>query len=475
MSVETCAKADSSADVEMISDLVRRAREAQRDYERYSQVQVDEVVTAAGWAIVHPENNRMLAEMAVRDTGLGNVTDKIQKNYRKTLGLLRDLQHAKTVGVIAEYPERGLVEIARPVGVVAAITPSTNPAATPANKIINALKGRNAVIVAPSPKGLSTCAALVAYIHAELEKLGAPLDLVQYLPGPITKEATQALMRQADLVVATGSQNNIRSAYASGTPAFGVGAGNVASIIDTSASLGEAAQQIASSKMFDNATSCSSENSVVILDPVYDSALAALTEAGGVLLNTEEKRHLQETMWPRGKLDSAVTAQSAPRIAALAGLARANLTQAKFLMVEEAGTGPDYPYSGEKLSPVLTVYRARNFDHACEIVKDIYGYLGAGHSVGIHTSDDGHILRVGNELPVCRVIVNQAHCFATGGSFENGLPFSLSMGCGTWGGNNFSENMDYRNFLNITRIVRRLPERVPSEQELFGEYLRKHG
>lgn len=474
MSVDTNVKASPQSENNIISELISKARVAQRDYECYSQQRVDEVVSAAGWAIMQPEHNRTLAEMAVRETGLGNVDDKILKNYRKTLGLLRDLKNTKTVGIIAEYPERGLVEIARPVGVVAAITPSTNPAATPANKVINALKGRNAVIIAPSPKGLSTCAALVAYIHAELKKIGAPLDLVQYLPAPITKEATQELMRQADLVVATGSQNNIRSAYASGTPAFGVGAGNVASIIDSSANLREAAQQICSSKTFDNATSCSSENSVVVLDSIYDSAIAGLIEAGGVLLNSEEKSRLQETMWPRGKLDAAVTAQLAPKIASLAGLTGSSFAQAKFLMVEEVGTGPDYPYSGEKLSPVLTVYRARDFDHACQIVNAVYSYQGAGHSVGIHTSDDEHVLRLGNELPVCRVIVNQAHCFATGGSFENGLPFSLSMGCGTWGGNNFSDNMNYKHYLNITRIVRRIPERMPSEEEIFGEYLRKY-
>lgn len=474
MSVDTNVKASPLSENGIISELISKARVAQRGYERYSQQRVDEVVSAAGWAIMQPEHNRTLAEMAVRDTGLGNVDDKILKNYRKTLGLLRDLKNTKTVGIIAEYPERGLVEIARPVGVVAAITPSTNPAATPANKVINALKGRNAVIIAPSPKGLSTCAALVAYIHAELKKIGAPLDLVQYLPAPITKEATQELMRQADLVVATGSQNNIRSAYASGTPAFGVGAGNVASIIDSSANLHEAAQKIASSKTFDNATSCSSENSVVILDSVYDSAIAELIEAGGVLLNSEEKSRLQETMWPSGKLDAAVTAQLAPKIAKMAGLTGPGFAGAKFLMVEEVGTGPDYPYSGEKLSPVLTVYRARDFDHACQIVNAVYSYQGAGHSVGIHTSDDEHVLRLGNELPVCRVIVNQAHCFATGGSFENGLPFSLSMGCGTWGGNNFSDNMNYKHYLNITRIVRRIPERMPSEEEIFGEYLRKY-
>ncbi|HRP97061.1 MAG TPA: aldehyde dehydrogenase family protein [Rhodocyclaceae bacterium] len=458
-----------------VAEMIRKARAAQRVFETWTQEQVDEVVTAAGWAIMHPERNRALAEMAVRDTGFGRVEDKVIKNHRKTLGLLRDLKSVKTVGIIAEYPERGVVEIARPVGVVCAITPSTNPAATPANKIINALKTRNAIIVAPSPKGYGTCEALVGYIHAELDKVGAPRDLVQYLPAPITKEATQALMRAADLVVATGSQNNIRAAYTCGTPAFGVGAGNVASIIDASADLTAAAQKIAASKTFDNATSCSSENSVVILDSVYAAALEAFAATGGVLLDSADKVRLQKTMWPAGKLDASVTAQSADRIAARAGLQRSETAQARFLMVEETGTGPDHPFSGEKLSPVLAVYRARDFDHACEIVRNIYAHQGAGHSVGIHTTNDDHVLHLGLELPVCRVIVNQAHCFATGGSFENGLPFSLSMGCGTWGGNNFSDNMNYRQYMNITRIARRIPENIPDQDEIFGEYLRRHG
>lgn len=465
------ARAKTSA----VEALIDRARTAQREYQTWSQQRVDEAVVAAGWAIMEPGRNRVLAEMAVRDTGLGNVDDKILKNYRKTLGLLRDLKDAKSVGVIAGYPERGIVEIARPVGVVAAITPSTNPAATPANKIINALKGRNAVIVAPSPKGLTTCAALVGFMRNELKKLGAPLDLVQYLPAPVTKEATHELMRCADLVVATGSQNNVRAAYASGTPAFGVGAGNVAAIIDGSANLAEAAAHIARSKSFDNATSCSSENSVVILDEVYDAALSALQGVGGILLEGVEKQKLQETMWHEGKLSAATTAQSAARVAQLAGLTRADINAARFLMVTETGTGPNYPFSGEKLAPVLAVYRAHDFDHACRIVADIYAYQGAGHSVSIHTADDDHIMRLGQELPVCRVIVNQVHCFATGGNFDNGLPFSLSMGCGTWGHNNFSDNMNYRHYLNITRIVRRIPERMPDEDEIFGDYLKKYG
>ena len=460
---------------EVVTPLIEAARIAQRQYETWDQAAVDAAVTAAGWAIMHPEHNRILAEMAVKDTGLGVVEDKITKNHRKTLGLLRDLKGAKSVGVIAEYPELGIVEIARPVGVVAAITPSTNPGATPANKIINALKGRNAVIVAPSPKGASTCAALLRYVGAELDKVGAPPNLVQMLPTPITKEATYALMRQSDLVVATGSQANVRAAYASGTPAFGVGAGNVASIIDVSANLADAAAAIARSKTFDNATSCSSENSVVILDAVYAGALSALAAAGGVLLKADEKARLQAVMWPDGKLASVVTAQDAPRIAAIAGLERAALRSASFLMVEETGAGPDCPYSGEKLSPVLTVYRARDFDHACRIVADIYAYQGAGHSVSIHSADDAHILRLGLELPVARVIVNQIHCYATGGSFDNGLPFSLSMGCGTWGRNNFSDNMNYRHYLNITRISRKIAPREPALEDIFGEHFRKYG
>ena len=459
----------------IVNALIVTARAAQRRYERYDQAAVDAVVTAAGWAIMHPERNRALAEMAVRDTGLGVVEDKITKNHRKTLGLLRDLKGAKSVGVIAEYPELGIVEIARPVGVVAAITPSTNPGATPANKIINALKGRNAVIVAPSPKGAGTCAALLDFIHAELAKVGAPSGLVQMLPPPITKEATLALMRAADLVVATGSQANVRAAYASGTPAFGVGAGNVASIIDTSADLADAAASIGRSKTFDNATSCSSENSVVILDAVFDAAMAALAGVGGVLLDDAEKVRLQAAMWRDGKLNPQTTAQSTATIAALAGLERRAISGAEFLMVREDGSGPGCPFSGEKLAPVMALYRARDFDHACQIVADIYRYQGAGHSVGIHSADDAHILRLGLDLPVSRVIVNQIHCYATGGSFDNGLPFSLSMGCGTWGRNNFSDNMNFRHYLNITRISRKIPERVPALDDIFGEYFSKYG
>ena len=458
-----------------VGALLARARAAQRIADAYDQARVDELVAAAAWAIVEPQRNRELAELAVADTGIGDVDDKMRKNQRKTLGLLRDLAGARSVGVIAEDDAKGIVEIARPVGVVCAITPSTNPAATPANKIINALKGRNAVIVAPSPKGWSTAQRLLEFIHAQFDRIGAPRDLVQLLPAPIDKAATAELMRQCDLVVATGSQANVRAAYTCGTPAFGVGAGNVAGIVDETADVQTAAERVLRSKTFDNATSCSSENSLVLVDAVREPMLAALAERGAVLLTGAQKAQLQRLMWPDGKLSGAVTGQSARVIAERAGLADIAARQPRILLVEEDGVGSEHPYSGEKLSPVLTLYAARDFDAALGVVERIYAYQGAGHSVGLHSAWPERALQLGLRLPVARVIVDQAHCIATGGSFDNGLPFSLSMGCGTWGKNNFSDNLNWRHYINITRISRPIAERVPSERELFGALFDKYG
>jgi sulfoacetaldehyde dehydrogenase len=457
-----------------VGDLVHRARAAQSQYARYDQGGVDEVVTAVAWTLMDPDSNRQLAEQAVADTGLGSVEDKITKNHRKTLGLLRDLKNARSVGIIAERPDRGLIEIARPVGVVGAVVPSTNPVATPYNNTLNALKGANAIILAPSPKGDAVCRELVERIRGALRQVGAPEDLVQKLPSPISKSATAELMRQVDLVVVTGSQNNVRAAYSSGTPAIGVGAGNVPSIVDETAALADAAAKITVSKSFDNATSCSSENSLIILDPVYEPMIQALQAEGARRLNADEKRRLESLMWVDGKLNSAIIAQSAAHILDLAGI-ESDGRAPRMLLVEEDRPVAESPFADEKLSPVLTVFRARDFDHACALVEAILEVKGKGHSVGIHSRDDARILRLGLEMPVCRVIVNQAHAVATGGAFDNGLPFSLSMGCGTWGGNSISDNLNYRHFLNITRIARSIAPDQPSLEEIFGDYWRKHG
>jgi len=297
---------------------------------------------------------------------------------------------------------------------------------------------------------------------------------VQVLPAPVTKALTQALMEACDLVVVTGSQNNVRNAYRSGTPAIGVGAGNVPVIIDSSADLADAAAKICASKIFDNATSCSSENSVTIVDEVYDDAIGALEDAGGYLATAEEKRLIEDTLWVDGKLNRTLIAKGADVFARAVGLSE-EAGKARFFMVEDDGAGPDHPFSGEKLSLVLTVYRAAGFDAAVKRVREILGYQGIGHSVGIHTADMDHARRLAEELDVVRVLVNQAHAFGNGGSFDNGLPFTLSMGCGTWAGNSISENLNYRHFINITHLVTTIPEDRPAEEVLFGGYWAKYG
>ncbi len=457
-----------------IAAQIARARAAMATLKDASQARVDEAVTALAWAIYKPENAEELARMGVENTGLGNVADKITKNTRKTFGTLRDLQRAKTVGVIEDDPAKGLVKYAKPVGVVAAICPSTNPAATPANKAMMALKGANAVIIAPSPAGFATTARYVELARAELVKAGFDPDLVQLLEPPVNKQATQTLMEMADLVVCTGSQDNVRRAYSSGTPAIGVGAGNVPVIVDETADLDDAAEKITLSKCFDNATSCSSENSVVLLDANYDDAIAALERAGGFLVPAEKHDTVVETLWQGGKLNRHLIAKDVEILAEAFGLGELP-EGTKFLMVEETGIGPAAPLSGEKLSLVLTVYRAADFAQAKKIVRDILNYQGIGHSCGLHTKRPERGRELAEELDVVRVLVNQAHTFGNGGSFENVLPFTLSMGCGTWAGNSISENLNFRHFINVTHLVTTVGEDRPSEDELFGPYWEKYG
>ena len=460
--------------VSIVDALIRRGRAAMDAFADSTQERVDEAVTAIAWSLYKPEHAEALARMAVDDTGLGNAADKIVKNQRKTFGTLRDLMRVKSVGIIEEEPELGLVKYAKPVGVVGAVTPSTNPAATPVNKAMMALKGRNAIVIAPSPAGLATTTRAVALMRAELEKIGAPADLVQVLPAPVDKDITHALMAACDLVVVTGSQSNVRAAYRSGTPAIGVGAGNVPVIVDSSADLEAAAAKIAASKCFDNATSCSSENAAIVLDDIYDDALAALQRAGGHLADAAEKEAIRRTLWVDGALNRRAIAKDFALLAAECGLG-GTARGARFFMVEEREIGPAHPFSDEKLALVLTLYRAATFDEAMDKVRAIMAVKGRGHSVGIHTREMAHAGRLAEELDTARVLVNMAHTFGNGGGFDSGLNFTLSMGCGTWQGNSISENLNYRHFLNITQLAVPIPEDRPSEDALFGAYWEKYG
>jgi sulfoacetaldehyde dehydrogenase len=346
--------------------------------------------------------------------------------------------------------------------------PSPNPGATPANNIINALKCGNAIIVSPSPKGVPTCETLLGYIHAEFDKLGLDRDLVQMVPGRGSKEKTQRLLEVSDLIVVTGSQNHVKRAYTSGTPALAVGAGNVCVIVDETADLAAAAQKIAASKTFDNATSCSSENSIVVLDEIYEAFMVELTKAGGALITDDRK--ITSTLWVKGHLNPRAIAQDAAQMIEALGLTDEVPAGTQFIAVETKGIGPDFPLSGEKLSRVLTVYRARDFDAAVGVTRKVQLHQGAGHSVGIHSNDDTRPLTLAIAIPTRRVIVNQAHTFATGGAFNNGKPFSLSMGCGSWGGISIDDNLQWKHFIQSTKIVREIPPREPAVEDIFGDY-----
>ena len=458
-------------DLALVDEIVARARAAQKAFEAgATQERYDRAAQAVGWAIMEPNRNKALAELAVASTGIGRVEDKITKNHRKTLGLLRDVKDAKTHGIIDDNPETGITKIARPIGVIGAVVPSTNPIATPANNIINAVKCGNAIILSPSPKGVEGCSALLAAIYAEFDKIGVDHDLVQMIPAPGTKDKTQRMLEETDLVVVTGSQNNVRRAYTSGTPAIGVGAGNVSVIVDETADLAAAAQKIAASKCFDNATSCSSENSIIVVDAIYDEFVKELSKAKGAVLGNDMEAHIIEHHWEKGHLARSVIAQDADKLIAALDLGDHVPDGIEFICIETSGIGPEHPLSGEKLSRVAGMFRAKDFNDAVAVASRLLDHYGAGHSVGLHSTIDDRAVAMGLKMPTCRVIVNQAHCFATGGAFNNGMPFSLSMGCGSWGGNSIDDNLHWKHFLNITKIVREIPANEPSLDEIFSDY-----
>lgn len=465
---------ETTSESEVVSELIDRAHRALEQFENHDQLRVDEAVTALAWSIYKPENAKMLAELAVSDTGMGHVESKIIKNTRKTFGTLRDLLRVKTVGIINEEPEKGLIQYGKPVGIVGAVCPSTNPAATPVNKAMMAIKGGNAVIIAPSPAGAQTTQRTVELMRLELKKCGHPEDLVQMLPLPVSKEMTEQLVTSVDLAVVTGSQNNVKRSMQSGTVTIGVGAGNVPVIIDSSADLEDAAMKITASKIFDNSTSCSSENSVIILDDVYEDAITALEKAGGWRCNEIQKQQVQNALWVNGKLNRNVIAKDARVTAEIMNLPEEAGTR-KFFMVEESEVGDANSFADEKLSLVLTVYRSKSIQDAIKLSHAILKVKGIGHSVGIHTQKIENAQELARDTNVVRVLVNQSHTFGNGGSFENCLPFTLSMGCGTWAGNTISENLNYRHFINITHLVTTIPEDKPSEEELFGKHWAKFG
>ena len=458
---------------EQIADMVARSRAAQAEIENYTQEQVDELIRGMVWAVARPGVAEEIAQFTVDETELGNYDGKFLKIQRKTRATLMDIIDDKSVGVLEEDHERQIVKIAKPMGVIGALAPSTNPEATPVIKAIHAVKGRNSIIIAPHPRAKLTNKKIVDLMRDALTKLGAPADLVIGIETP-SLELTNELMAQCDRVLATGGGAMVNAAYSSGTPALGVGVGNAVITVDETADLDDAAEKIRISKTLDLAASCSADNAVLLVDDIYDDMMGKLQEKGGYLVNEEEKAKLQSTLWDdEGHLNTAIVAQPAEKIAEMAGVSIPDGTE--FYIVPEDGYGPEHPFSGEKLSVIMALYKADDIDHAIELTNNIQGYQGQGHSCGIYSNSDENIMKLANSTKTSRVMVNQPQAASNSGNLWNGMRQTFSLGCGSWGGNGTNNNISWRDLINETWVSKPLTEtkELPDDAELFGDVMNK--
>ncbi len=444
-----------------------RARAAAAEIEHYSQEQVDRLCRAVAWSVANRVTFERLVEMGVEESGLGDPVSRMSKRM-KIRGVLRDALRQKSVGVIEEVPEKGIVKYGKPVGVIACIVPTTNPDLTPAGNAIYAIKARDAVIFSPHPRSKRTSAETVRLMREALSSQGAPADLLQCLTL-VNIPMSQALMARADLVIATGGQPMVRAAYSSGTPAYGVGAGNSTMVIDSTADVADAARNTRISKTSDYGSGCSADGNLIIDAGIYPEMVSALQAEGGYLASSEEKALLQRAMWDDEGHRTASTVAIAPQV--LAKIAGFDVPEdRKFIIVEGDGIGREHPFSGEKLTTLLAVYKYQSWEQALEMVKAIYEVGGKGHSCGIYSFDEQHIHELALAAPVSRIMVRQPQSKANAGAFNNGMPMTSSLGCGTWGGNIVSENVSLKHYMNTTWVSVPIEEDRPSDEELFGEF-----
>jgi len=410
----------------------------------------------------------------VDESGIGVYEDKLAKIKTKTLGTLWDQRGIKTCGLVEEDKARGIRTYAKPIGVIADVVPCTNPESTICCIGLSTLKTRNAMIVSPHPRTQKSSYLTVEYGREALKKIGAPVDLLQCIKNT-SQEKTQQLMSHCDFAVATGGAALVKVVYAAGKPAQTVGAGNVVSFVDeTVPDLQATAHKIMLSKIANNAASCSSENAVALHASIYDKMIECLKKEGGYLCSTAERETLRTCMWPDGKtLNRDIVARSAKFIADLAGLKVPETT--KFLMVIGEKIGREDRFSGEKISPVLTVWKWSDFDEMLDRVEKILEFSGKGHSVSIHTELDERRVKLALRAKVGRVVCNMGHTAANSGGWGAGLTFTDTLGCGTWAGNITSENVNWQHFLNYTQVSMPIKEHIPGDEELFGDYLKKWG
>jgi sulfoacetaldehyde dehydrogenase len=444
-----------------------RARKALAIIETYDQARVDRLCQAVAWAVSNKKTFTELVTMGIAESGLGDADSRMNKRM-KIRGVLRDALRQKSVGIIEEIPEKGIAKYGKPAGVIACIVPTTNPDLTPAGNAIYAIKARDVVIFSPHPRAKKTSFETVRLMREALQREGAPPDILQCLTK-VNIPMSQALMARADLVIATGGQPMVRAAYSSGTPAYGVGAGNATMVIDETANIEEAARNTRLSKTSDFGSGCSADGNLIIQESIFDAMLAQLVKEGGYLASESEKAMLRKAMWDDEGHRLADTVAIAPqKLATAAGFQIP--ADRKFIIVPGDGIGKEHFFSGEKLTTLLAVYKYGTFDQALNMMRAIYEVGGKGHSCGIYSFNEDHIHRLALAAPVSRIMVRQPQSKANAGAFNNGMPMTSSLGCGTWGGNVVSENVHLKHYMNTTWVSLPIKEDRPSDEELFGSF-----
>lgn len=448
-----------------IGGYIERARKAQAEFEKMSQEQVDKAVQTVGRVVY--ENARYLAEIAVEETGMGNVEDKYVKNRQKAGIVWNNLCGKKSRGILDTDERTGITRVAKPVGVVAAITPCTNPIVTPMSNSMFALKCGNAIIITPHHKSAKCSTKTVEMINVALAEASMPENLIQILDEH-SRENTRNLISMADVVVATGGAGMVNAAYSSGRPALGVGAGNVQCIIDEGYDYREAVPKIIKGRSYDNGIICSAEQSVICSKGDFDAVMEEFRKNGGYVVTDEEDlEKVRGALFEDGKTNRHSVGQSCQKVAELAGITIPEDT--KVIVAVADGTGLTDSLGGEKMAPVISAYSYEDLDDAIRIAAENLERDGKGHSVSFHTDSEEHIAKVAESLCVSRFVINQCSSNSTGGSYFNGLNPTNTLGCGSWGHNSISENLNYTHLMNVSRVARFMPDNpVPTDEELWG-------
>ena len=449
-----------------INELVKKARTAQAEFENATQEKVDEAVKVIAKVVY--DNAEMLAEMAVEETGLGNYPDKVAKNKGKSRVIWNNLKGKKSRGVLERDEATGITKVAKPIGVVGAITPCTNPIVTPMSNAMFALKCGNAIIVSPHPRAKKCSTKTVEMMRAELKKIGLNPDLIQVISDP-SIEATNALMPMVDVVIATGGMGMVKAVYSSGRPALGVGAGNVQVILDRDVNYAEAVPKIVAGRSFDNGIICSGEQTAICPAEKFDEIMDIFEKNHGyVVRDKEEVAKFRNVIFnEKGAMNPDALGQSAQKVAALAGVEIPEET--KVIVLEADGFGMDDLLAKEKMCPCIAAYKYDSFEDGVAIAKANLEREGKGHSVSIHSENVADIEYAAEQLSASRFVVNQVCASSAGGSFNNGLAPTNTLGCGSWGNNSISENLDYKHLMNVSRIAYFMKDNpVPTDEELWA-------